>query len=628
MSFHANLEPKTRKVGLIPPILPVDITLRENQNRIARSEFSEGVAMNRKRCIRFCISLFSGSLAVAGCQSPNRPVANKQVTQPARIAAQSDGQSATPVSSSAHQSRILAAIEPADSLPSCRPMSSSSVSLTRFLDEIKPQTQPGKTNSPEVTKQPNAPPFQIPKELPGSDVSPFEIPEFDPNEPLEEQQRKIRNAYREIPELPPLSHSFGESHEAKMSLAELQKVAYENSPLLEAAAARVEQARGEAIQVGLCPNPEIGYLADSINTSDTQGYHGAYINQTFVTADKLKIAQSVEWQDVIIAEYNLRRVEIDLATSVRENYFQALVAQERLKFAQGLVELFGETYQGQIDLVVGGEAAPYEPLQIRVFAVRAQNQAIQASNAYLAAWRRLAAVLNAPHLTPHELEGSPEMPVPEIGYEQALELMLSRHTDLSIAQAQIQRGELNTWLQQRTPIPNVNVEGAAQTDDTSIRNDMAFNVRVGFPLPIFNKNQGNIYTAESRLVESHQQLATAQNDLTARLAEIYARYTTNRLLANNYREQIIPDQVRAYRSTYQRYRQGADTIDFAQIITSQQQIGQVVGDYVGLLGNQWQAVVDLAEILQADDLFSIDQAPHPIPAAPCPPESLDVSVPE
>ncbi|MCA9071770.1 MAG: TolC family protein, partial [Planctomycetaceae bacterium] len=507
----------------------------------------------------------------------------------------------------------------------CRP-TGPSLSLTRYLDEIKSKAELAKDDQPkQEDKKEKEPRFQIPEGLPGADIAPLTIPKFDQNEPLKDRQKKIRDTYSEIPELPPLP--FAENQEGMMSLAELQTIAFENSPVLAAAAARVEQARGEAIQAGLYPNPEIAYVGDSINTSDTQGYNGAGISQTIVTADKLKISSSVEWQDVLIAESELRQVKINVATAVRENYFKALVAQERLKFSRGLVELFTETYQGQIELVVGGESAPYEPLQIRVFAVKAQNDAIVAANDYVAAWRRLAAVLNAPHLTPHVLEGSPEMPVPQIGYEQAIETMLSRHTDLSISQTQIQRGELDLWLQQRTPIPNLDLQGEAQLDDTSPLNDMAFNLRVGFALPIFNKNQGNIYTAESRLVESHQKLNAAQNQLTADLAEIYARYTSNRLLAENYRNQIIPDQIRTYQSTYQRYRQGADTIDFAQIITSLQQLGQVVGDYVAILGDQWQAVVDLAKILQADDLYSLGQGID-LPSVPiCPPETLQVPTP-
>jgi hypothetical protein len=53
-------------------------------------------------------------------------------------------------------------------------------------------------------------------------------------------------------------------------------------------------------------------------------------------------------------------------------------------------------------------------LQLRVFAIKARYAVVQANNDYVAAWRLLAAVLNSPQLAPLELDGKPEMPVPEI----------------------------------------------------------------------------------------------------------------------------------------------------------------------------------------------------------------------
>ena len=64
----------------------------------------------------------------------------------------------------------------------------------------------------------------------------------------------------------------------------------------------------------------------------------------------------------------------------------------------------------------------------------------------------------------------------------------------------------------------------------------------------------------------------------------------------------------ADRGIYERYRQAGESVDFAQVVLAQQQLSQSINEYLDALTAQWQAFVDLAEVLQIDDLFQIDAA--------------------
>ncbi len=189
-----------------------------------------------------------------------------------------------------------------------------------------------------------------------------------------------------------------------LNLAALQQMALDNSPIIRQAAADVEEARGQAVQAGLKPNPVVGYEGDTIGTADTSGYNGVMISQEFVTAGKLTLAQNKAMMEMRAREAELRKARITLASRVRRGYFRVLVAQEQVKFTRALARLSEEVYQAQIDLVTGGEAAPYEPLQLRVFAVQARNRVVQAQNNLSAAWRQLAAGMGMPHLPRHPVD--------------------------------------------------------------------------------------------------------------------------------------------------------------------------------------------------------------------------------
>ena len=232
--------------------------------------------------------------------------------------------------------------------------------------------------------------FNIPEELPGADAGPLVLPPMNPTQSIV-QRKSLADAL--FPNVEPAKVEPGpDADSAPLTLSVMQQMAVDNSPVIRQAAADVEQARGKAVQAGLYPNPTFGYEGDTIGTARTAGYNGVFFTQEFVTADKLTLAQNVALNNVRAAQADLRKARVRLASDVRRNYFKVLIAQEQLKFNRAIAKLSEEVYRAQIDLVTGGESAPYEPLQLRVFAVQARNAVTTASNSLDATWRHLHAV--------------------------------------------------------------------------------------------------------------------------------------------------------------------------------------------------------------------------------------------
>lgn len=469
-------------------------------------------------------------------------------------------------------------------------------------DETQPVSQ--ETTVPNEAKQDERPSkrFKIPEELPGANAAPLTLPPMDPGQPIEERRTLADSLFPEI-EAPKVEAAAAEGE--PLTLSTLQQMAVENSPVIRQAAANVEQARGQAVQAGLYPNPTIGYEGDTIGTADTAGYNGVFFNQELVTAGKLTLAQNTALQEVRATQADLRKARVRLASDVRRNYFQVLIAQEQLKFNKAISKLSEEVYEAQIDLVAGGEAAPYEPLQLRVFAVQARNNVIQSTNGLNAAWRQLAAAMGLPHMSRQNVGGSVEVLTRSIDYETALTL-LQRHSDLLAANARIAKATFNLRLQEVTPIPNVSLYAAFQHDDTTPLSDYSTNVQVSAPVPVFDRNQGNITSAHAELVRARQDLTDTNNTLMSQLAENFNRYETSRTISESYRTDLVPDQVRVYRGVYDRFLIDGQSVDFAQVVVAQQTLGQVVTSYMQSLTDAWMATVDLAELLQVDDLLTMD----------------------
>ena len=403
----------------------------------------------------------------------------------------------------------------------------------------------------------------------------------------------------------PVAEPAPEPGQPPLTLAQLQSIAVTRNPLVRQAVSDVEAARGNMIQAGAYPNPHVGYQADDINTGATAGYQGGAIAQTIVTGGKLRLAKASAEVDLQNAEVALQRARYDLATQVRSNYLGVLVALERIKVNNALAQFAGRVYRLQARRVAAGQAAAYEPLQLRVLAVQAQTQLIQSNQQYIAAWRKLAITLNCPEMPPSLLAGRVDGPVPLVSYDAAREQILRSHTDLVTAQNAVARAQYQLKLARVTPIcPNIDTNTVIEHDYTTPPFGTVASLQVGVPLPIFDNNRGNIIAAEAALVRACSEYERARNDLFTNLADTFARYEANRQTAEQYHNSILVDQVRAYRGAYQRYQVDPDS-DFNDVVTSQQTLASTISTYIQLLGDQWQAVADLAGLVQSDDIFAL-----------------------
>ncbi len=448
-------------------------------------------------------------------------------------------------------------------------------------------------------------PLRLPPGLPGADVPPLRLPPLPSDATDAERRDVIRGLYPPLPVVDELPAWQVGLNERPLTLGVLQELALENSPVLRQASADVEVARGAMIQAGRPPNPSLGYQADTVRTANTNGYHGGYVQQTFVTAGKLRLAQEAAMVDLQNARISLRKARVEVASDVRANYFAAIVAREQLRLAEALAQFIEQIYETQIDLVEGGESAPYEPMQLRVLTLQSQANIVQAQREYESQWRQLAASLGLPDLPPTELAGSPDMPAPVIRYDQALALMLANHTDLAIAANSVGQARLLLRLAQVTPVPNVDAYVAVQHDYTFDPGTTTYNLQFGGDFPVLNRNRGNIISAQAQVYRAEQTIAQVRNDLTRGLADAFARYDASRVLLSSFRAQALRDQVRAYRGVYERYRNDPVGVQFNDVVVAQQVLAEALTQYVNDLGSQWQAVVELGRLTQVDDIYTL-----------------------
>jgi cobalt-zinc-cadmium efflux system outer membrane protein len=424
-----------------------------------------------------------------------------------------------------------------------------------------------------------------------------------------------------FPDLRPIPQVAMPPAEPRISLARLEQMALANSPVIAQAEADVTSFLGTAVQAGTPPNPVVGYEADTVTSSQTRNYQGLYFNQLIKTGGKLNLARAVANFDVMNSQLALRRTRIDVLARVKAGYFAVLVAEESVRLNEALVLFTGESYQIQDDKLKAGAAAPYEVAQLRSLAVQARMALVQAQNRYISAWKQLASTIGIPDLPVARLEGSAEVPPPVLTYDAAMSRMLSLHPDMQAARNVQAQARTQLRLDLIKPVPDVLLYGTFQKDYTTPNyGSTSYNLQVGVPLPIFDRNRGNIINSRGDVLHATQQTPRIVNDLVAQLADAFERFETNRINLQYLRAQIQPDLVWAYNGVRSRFNELGENgpVGFGDIIVAQQNLAAGVSMYLATLGAQWQAVTDLARLLQVENLEELNLGSNPAPVNPPP----------
>jgi cobalt-zinc-cadmium efflux system outer membrane protein len=402
-----------------------------------------------------------------------------------------------------------------------------------------------------------------------------------------------------------------------LTLADLQRIAQTSSPQLREAAAAVESAKGAAIQAGLYPNPTLGLTGTMPIPSSPGSVVGSNISQTIIMAGKLKLAQASAMVDLKTSQIAYRRAATDLMYNVRTSYFAVLVALEEMGEMRAVAELTDTMYNVWVRQLKGGEVATYEPMQGGVFAIQARAALVTARNSYTLAWKQLASAIGLPAMPPTEVVGDIEkIPLPIYRYDAVLAHVLANHTDMLTAQVGIDKARYQLGLQQVQVFPDPTATMGAVYDNTQPGPyRVGGTLGISVAIPVWNLNQGAIYQAQGSLIQAIEEPHRVRTALTASVADAFRRYEENRVLLKLFREQALPKQVQAFRAAVKRhYAVGpgeAAPVAYTDLVSAEQNLVTVVGTYGTYLAAQWQAVADVANFLQTNDIFQVAERLEP-----------------
>jgi cobalt-zinc-cadmium efflux system outer membrane protein len=398
---------------------------------------------------------------------------------------------------------------------------------------------------------------------------------------------------------------------ARLSLDDLTNMALQQNPRLQRLSFTIEATRGRAIQAGLYPNPQLRVSGEELGGRQGPGgvITGPFVSQEIVTAGKLKLSRAVLEREVDQATLGLMSERYVLLATVRRDYFDVLTVQRRAEILDQLVSLSSKSVETAQRLVEAKEVAELDLIQFRVERNRFRAEREANQRELTAAFRRMAANLGFPDLPPTPLEDLLTLPDPVYEFEPARSLVASVHPQLRSAQVGVSRAQVALRRAEAEPIPNVSFGAGYVRNNKDRADEWAF--QVGIPIPVFNRNQGNIRAAQAEIGQASRQVNETENELIGRLATAFGDYAAARERVDQYRTDILPDAQRAYQLSIQAFQGGE--FQYLRVLQAQRTVAETNLEYVRALGEMWKAASDISGLLLEENWPFIQSD---VPAAP------------
>ena len=426
----------------------------------------------------------------------------------------------------------------------------------------------------------------------------------------EMQMQQHEHHHGEIQPVTPVYPRLGRAQEKPegpwVTLEQVEKIARESNPTLRQAEAEIRAANAHRQQAGLYPNPIVGYTADEIRGGSVGGgKQGFFVQQTVVTGGKLRLSREVLGKELQLATIEAEEQRTRVTSAVKMAFLRVLAAQELLDARRDLANIARDAADTQHRLFNTGQADETEVLLAEVESQRMRMSARMQENSLREEWRSLASVIGQPGMPMATVAGDLEKGWPELNEEQAVEAIANESPALHIADVTTLRAQAILASARRQPIPDLQVRAGLEYNN-ELLGSVPFAkgwegiAEVGVQLPIFNRNQGEIAAARAEIDRAASEKRRIELTLRERAASAVDQYANARLMAIEYRDEMLPRAKKAYALMVEKYSNMLAA--YPRVLDSQRKLYELQAEYIAALEGVWTNGIALQGYLLTDGL--------------------------
>lgn len=356
------------------------------------------------------------------------------------------------------------------------------------------------------------------------------------------------------------------------------------NPELSAFSQEIRVAEAIKLQAGLLPNPTFDASASNFGNSAYQGFDGESVSLELSQLIELggkraaRIKAAGLTQELAGWDYETKRM--DVMTQVAQAFIQVLAAQESLSLAKDLQKVADKMTAAVAALFEAGNVAAVEKIKAQVMQSTTKIELMRAEKNLEMARYSLAAIWGSSQPLFESVAGDIKeiKALPTLSF---LSEQLQLNPDLARWTEEISQRHALLELEESKAIPDVTV--TLGVNNNLIPDEYAMLASISIPLPLFDRNQGNISAAQYRVNKAEYERRSRQLTIETALNTTYQKLQIAYEEVNTLKEVVIPSADRAHKISKQGYQLGK--FNLLNLLDAQRTLFRVQSQYLRALTN-------------------------------------------
>jgi len=378
---------------------------------------------------------------------------------------------------------------------------------------------------------------------------------------------------------------------APLTLDQALELALDNNYSLSSARYAADSSEGVVLQARTRPNPVLGIEVEDTSRKATR-------NTTTTLSVPIELGGK---RDARIATAKLTRdrarreaeqIRADVRSQAVAAFFEVLAAQEQVALSTQTVDVARDAYRIADKRVEAGKAPPLDADRARVELADAELERAQAVSALEVARRDLSVLWGNPSPQFTKAEGRIAMP-PDRPDLDELVAALERSPSIQAARLEADRSRAQIEVERSKRYPDVEVSAGVIRNNELGRNQMMLGVSI--PLPLFDRNQGNIYEASMLAYKSRDDYLGLKTRLQTQLQRAVTQFDIAKNTASRLESEVLPSAHTAFERGKRGFEAGK--FGFIDVLDAQRTLFQARARHLSALSDAYRALAQIDRIL-------------------------------